>query len=668
MKKQILLLIMTLLPMMASADVTIDEVNFPDDNFRSFLLGQTYGTDNVLTDAEIATITSINVNDKSISNLKGIEYFTALTTLYCLRNQLTVLDLSNNTALETLQCGNNQLIELDVSKNTALSYLWCSNNQLTELDVSMNTALTSLFCHYNELTSLNVSGCTKLTRIYCHNNLLTGEAIDAFIATLPSIGGNLFIIYDEDEGNEMTLDQVLAARSKGWMPKYMNGSQWQDFNGGITISKANFPDANFRSFLHEQDYGKDGVITATEIANVDIISVTSRSITDLKGIEFFSKLRRLDCSFNQLTTLDVSKNSNLRTLSCTNNLLTELEVNADLYELACGNNHLTDVSKFTGVAKLSCPNNHMTELDVSELKNLKELYIYCNQITGEAMDALIASLPPLPSYFRLYVIYNENEGNEMTVEQVAEATARGWIPMYYDGEQWNEYAGKVEYIEISEANFPDANFRKFLLNQEYGNDGFLTNFEIPQIYEMNVSQQNIASLKGIEYFTALTSLYCAHNKLTSLNVSGCTELTRISCHTNQINGIEMNAFVASLPSTKNGILAIYNRRDNGTAADGENNYMTTTHVAIVEEKGWTPYNVCNGFFNGWFKGFPELYLKGDAHVDGQVNVTDIVAMVNYIMNKPSPRFAPEAADINMDGIVNVTDIVATVNIIMKGDN
>ena len=128
----------------------------------------------------------------------------------------------------------------------------------------------------------------------------------------------------------------------------------------------------------------------------------------------------------------------------------------------------------------------------------------------------------------------------------------------------------------------------------------------------------------------------------------------------------MNAFVASLPSTKNGILAIYN--NNVEAADGEYNYMTTTHVAIVEEKGWTPYNVCNGLFNGRFKGFPELYLKGDANKDKQVNVTDIVAMVNYIMNKPSTDFAPEAADINMDGIVNVTDIVATVNIIMKGDN
>jgi len=59
------------------------------------------------------------------------------------------------------------------------------------------------------------------------------------------------------------------------------------------------------------------------------------------------------------------------------------------------------------------------------------------------------------------------------------------------------------------------------------------------------------------------------------------------------------------------------------------------------------------------------YILGDANGDEQVNVTDIVATVNYIMNKPSTDFNFEAADVNCDGEVNVTDIVAMVNIIMK---
>ena len=58
-------------------------------------------------------------------------------------------------------------------------------------------------------------------------------------------------------------------------------------------------------------------------------------------------------------------------------------------------------------------------------------------------------------------------------------------------------------------------------------------------------------------------------------------------------------------------------------------------------------------------------LPGDANGDNIVNVTDIVEMVNAIMEKPSERFIAEAADVNGDGEVNVTDIVLVVSIIMN---
>ena len=50
-------------------------------------------------------------------------------------------------------------------------------------------------------------------------------------------------------------------------------------------------------------------------------------------------------------------------------------------------------------------------------------------------------------------------------------------------------------------------------------------------------------------------------------------------------------------------------------------------------------------------------IKGDANGDGEVNVSDIVEIVNYIMNKASDKFVFAAADLNDDGEVNVTDSV-----------
>ena len=60
-----------------------------------------------------------------------------------------------------------------------------------------------------------------------------------------------------------------------------------------------------------------------------------------------------------------------------------------------------------------------------------------------------------------------------------------------------------------------------------------------------------------------------------------------------------------------------------------------------------------------------IILKGDVNGDGLVNVTDIVAMVNFVMERPSDNFNKVAADLNGDGDINVTDIVKMVSIIMS---
>lgn len=157
------------LPQIAYAvggDVEINAANFPDDNFRNYLLEQDYGKDGVLTEEEIKNITTLNVGYREIGSLQGIEYFTALTKLYCYENLLTTLDVSRNIALTELFCFNNQLTSLDVSKNTALTTLFCYNNQLTSLDVSKNTALTTLHCYENPLTTVDVSKNTALTELW----------------------------------------------------------------------------------------------------------------------------------------------------------------------------------------------------------------------------------------------------------------------------------------------------------------------------------------------------------------------------------------------------------------------------------------------------------------------------------------------------------------------
>ena len=160
--------------LIAGGGLAINNTNFPDSNFRSYVSNNIdKDSDGYLSNAEIAAVKTISVENSGISSLKGIECFTALEKLDCFKNQLTALDVSKNTALTWLKCSDNQLTSLNVSSCTALDSLTCSDNQLTSLNVSACTALAVLWCDNNQLIALNVSKNTALTRLWCENNQLT---------------------------------------------------------------------------------------------------------------------------------------------------------------------------------------------------------------------------------------------------------------------------------------------------------------------------------------------------------------------------------------------------------------------------------------------------------------------------------------------------------------
>lgn len=121
--------------------VAVGTFNFPDKNFRDVV--KTFDTDdnNILSDTEIAAVKKIDCKGRAITNLKGIEYFTALEYLYCYDNELTVLDLRRNTKLKELNCSTNRLTVLDLSQNPKLKRVICSDNALTALDLSHNPEL-----------------------------------------------------------------------------------------------------------------------------------------------------------------------------------------------------------------------------------------------------------------------------------------------------------------------------------------------------------------------------------------------------------------------------------------------------------------------------------------------------------------------------------------------
>ena len=252
-----------------SAGVAIDNTNFPDANFRSFVASSfDEDNDNYLSDTEINAAENINCAKKGISDLTGISHFTALKSLKCFNNQLTALDVSKNTALTSLDCDYNQLTALDVSKNVALTKLHCWGNSLTKLDVSKNTALTSLDCGANQLTTLDVSKNTALTYLDCRSNQLTALDVSKNTAlTDLDCRNNQLTSLDISNTDMSGLDcdgniyQIVVGNDRTFdlstLPGNFNVAKTSDWSGGTVSGNTLTVDSDQDSVTYKYDCGKN---------------------------------------------------------------------------------------------------------------------------------------------------------------------------------------------------------------------------------------------------------------------------------------------------------------------------------------------------------------------------------------------------------------------------
>jgi surface protein len=279
--KKLLLLLFLGFTLLGFSQTTL----IPDPNFEQALIDLGYDTAPIngsVPTANISGVTFLDVSFNDITDLTGIEDFTALVTMDCRANELTSLDVSNNTALTFLNCQANQLTSLDVSNNTALTFLNCQANQLTSLDVSTNTALVTMDCRANELTSLDVTNNTALVTMDCRANELTSL--------------------------DVTNNTALTDLSCSYNPLTSLDTQYN------TVLESLQCDYNQLTSL---DVSTNIALTAL---NSEGNSLTSLDVSNNTALIW------LLLQSNQLTSLDVSNNTALTNFRCHNNQLTSLDV------------------------------------------------------------------------------------------------------------------------------------------------------------------------------------------------------------------------------------------------------------------------------------------------------------------------------------------------------
>lgn len=167
--------------------------SIPDSNFEQALIDLGYDTgqpDGLVANANIENITFLDVSNKSIVDLTGIESFIALDKLYCFNNNIENLTFTNNTSIDTLWCNDNPLVSLVFVGNSSINELIIRWTSLTSVDLSGLTELTYLHCeHNNDLSFLNIANgnCENLSLSANFNAQFLCIQVDAdIIDNIPS--------------------------------------------------------------------------------------------------------------------------------------------------------------------------------------------------------------------------------------------------------------------------------------------------------------------------------------------------------------------------------------------------------------------------------------------------------------------------------------------------
>ena len=404
------------------------------------------------------------------------------------------------------------------------------------------------------LAILALTGCKKdddasrpgnLTIEKTEYTLDADEERTATVAFIAAADWTLSVVYDDAESAADWLSVTPASGTAGEQTVELSATRnfrasartaYADIACGkqsvrLTVTQAAASDATDFTAQFDPDFAKelqkqDIIADAEHITPEDMekIAAITRldvggsydnpgTLTSLRGIEYFEALEVLFCLYNQLTSLDVSRNTALTYLDCDDNLLTSLDVsrNTALTYLDCDDNLLTslDVSRNTALTELYCNDNQLTALDVSQNTALETLFCRINQLTS-----LDVSRNTALTYLSCAV-------NELTSLDVSANTELTDLACN---------SNELTSLDVS---------RNTTLTYLDCDGNLLTSLDVSRNTALTYldCDDNLLPSLDVSRNTALTELYCSDNQLTSLDVSRNTALTQLYCSYNPGDGV-----------------------------------------------------------------------------------------------------------------------------------
>ena len=306
--------------------------------------------------------------------------------------------------------------------------------------------------------------------------------------------------------------------------KIMIANTQQNISQTITITQSaipvlDIPDPNFKAYLvTNYDQNSDNEISQSEIEKVTYLTLTGLSIASLEGIEHFTNLKSLSCDNNSLTELDLSKNTQLTELTCGYNKISKLILppNAEkMTWLSCGDNKLTgklDCSNWVNLTNLNCHTNNFTALDLTGCSELIGLSCGNNNLTSLNVQDC-SNLTTL-----------QCDGNKLSSLDIS------MCPYLLTLSCGNN---NLETLDLSNCHNLDRLFCQ---------DNKLSSLDISMCLKLSLlyCQNNMLTLLTLGNASTLRDLDCSQNQLSSLIATSCTSLTQLTCDNNNIRILDIS--------------------------------------------------------------------------------------------------------------------------------
>lgn len=461
-------------------------INVPDPNFKQALLTHnpvidTNG-DGEISTCEAENTESLNVKNKNISDMTGIEYFINLEGLFASENKLTNLNLSNNTNLGVVSAMQNQLTNIDVSKCLRLSYLYIGNNLLRNIDVTNNRKLKIFWGFRNLLTNVDLTYNTELSRLDLNTNKLTSiDLTNNSALTFLGLSTNKLTAIDLIQNTKI---QIL----------HLDSNELTNLNLNNNTELLSI-------------YTEHNKLTNIDVSKCILLSFLRINYNQLENIDISNneKLSALEIAKNQLKEIDLTNNINLSSLSLGYNNLTSIDITKNsLKNLNISHNYLLTEAFLKGNHLFY--NNFTTFSSTTTSPNI----IGVNFTNCPLLNLVCVEPVPFISDIEYYVNTTLNYINCVVT----------------DADDCSDNSGNRNIV------FKNRYFKNALLNHtpviDTNNDREISNREAKAVSTLNLmSVRNLTNIDEISFFTNLTAFNSYGNSLRNVTFTNNTRLKNI---------------------------------------------------------------------------------------------------------------------------------------------